>query len=123
MTIVILGGGLAGAKTAEGLRAQGYDGAVVLVAGEAHQPYERPPLSKGYLGGRDERASFQALPSGWYAEHDVELRLGTTGTAVDLVAHEVVLDDGSRLGYDKLVLATGASPRVPSVPGAESALY
>jgi 3-phenylpropionate/trans-cinnamate dioxygenase ferredoxin reductase subunit len=123
MTIVILGGGLAGAKTAEALRAQGYDGAVVLVAGEAHHPYERPPLSKGYLGGRDERAGFRALPDGWYAEHDVDLRLGTTATAVDLVAHQVVLDDGSRVGYDKLVLATGASPRVPSIPGAESALY
>ncbi len=123
MTIVIVGGGLAGAKTAEALRAQGYGGVLVLVAGEAHQPYERPPLSKGYLGGRDERSSFQALGGGWYAEHDVDLRLGTTVTAVDLVAHRVVLDDGTRLDYDKLVLATGSSPRVPSIPGAESALY
>jgi 3-phenylpropionate/trans-cinnamate dioxygenase ferredoxin reductase subunit len=123
MTIVILGGGLAGAKTAEALRARGYDGAVVLVAGEAHRPYERPPLSKGYLGGKDDRASFKALPDGWYAEHDVDLRLGTTATGVDLVAHQVVLGDGSRLDYDKLVLATGASPRVPSIRGAESALY
>lgn len=123
MTIVILGGGLAGAKTAEALRAQGYDGAVVLIAGEAHHPYERPPLSKGYLGGRDERASFKALADGWYSEHDVELRQGVTATAVDLVAHQVVLGDGSRVDYDKLVLATGASPRVPDVRGAESALY
>jgi 3-phenylpropionate/trans-cinnamate dioxygenase ferredoxin reductase component len=123
MTIVILGGGLAGAKTAEALRAQGYDGAVVLIAGEAHHPYERPPLSKGYLGGRDDRASFKALADGWYSEHDVELRQGTTATSVDFVAHQVVLDDGSRVGYDKLVLATGASPRVPAVRGAESALY
>jgi 3-phenylpropionate/trans-cinnamate dioxygenase ferredoxin reductase subunit len=123
MTIVILGGGLAGAKTAEALRAQGYDGAVVLVAGESHHPYERPPLSKGYLGGKDERASFKALPDDWYARNSVDLRQGTRASAVDFVAHQVVLDDGSRLDYDKLVLATGSSPRVPSIPGAESALY
>ncbi|HEX6346763.1 NAD(P)/FAD-dependent oxidoreductase [Umezawaea sp.] len=123
MTIVILGGGLAGAKTAEALRAQGYDGAVVLVAGERHRPYERPPLSKGYLGGRDDRSSFTALADGWYAENDVDLRLGTTAVAVDLAGHRVVLDDGSHLDYDKLVLATGSSPRVPSIPGAGSALY
>ncbi|MFD9733166.1 NAD(P)/FAD-dependent oxidoreductase [Umezawaea sp. NPDC059074] len=123
MTIVIVGGGLAGAKSAEALREQGYEGALVLVAGENHHPYERPPLSKGYLGGKDDRASFKALDDGWYAEHDVDLRRGVTATSVDFAGHEVVLDDGSRLGYDKLVLATGASPRVPSIPGAESALY
>ncbi|PRY35188.1 NAD(P)/FAD-dependent oxidoreductase [Umezawaea tangerina] len=123
MTIVILGGGLAGAKTAEALREQGYDGDVVLVAGERHHPYERPPLSKGYLGGKDERSSFAVFPDGWYADHRVDLRTGVTATAVDREAHRVALDDGSSLDYDRLVLATGSRPRRLDVPGADSALH
>ncbi|NIR36398.1 MAG: FAD-dependent oxidoreductase, partial [Actinobacteria bacterium] len=76
-TFVIVGGGLAGAKAAETLREEGFDGRVVLLADEVEVPYERPPLSKGYLLGVEERASAQVHPESWYAEHDVELRLGT----------------------------------------------
>ena len=82
MAFVIVGGGLAGAKAAETLRAEGYDGRVVLVSAEAERPYERPPLSKGYLLGSDERDSAFVHPKSWYDEHDVDLRLSTRATAI-----------------------------------------
>ncbi|MEU5211781.1 FAD-dependent oxidoreductase [Streptomyces sp. NPDC020742] len=115
---VIAGAGLAGAKAAETLRAEGFDGPVVLLGDEHERPYERPPLSKGYLMGNTEREQVHVHPPQWYAEHDVDLRLGTPVTAVDPAAHEVALADGSRLGYAKLLLATGATPRPLPVPGA-----
>jgi 3-phenylpropionate/trans-cinnamate dioxygenase ferredoxin reductase subunit len=79
---VIVGGGLAGAKVSETLRAEGYDGPVVLVAEEAELPYERPPLSKGYLLGKDARESAQVHDAGWYEAHDVDLRTGVRATPV-----------------------------------------
>jgi 3-phenylpropionate/trans-cinnamate dioxygenase ferredoxin reductase component len=120
MAFVIVGGGLAGAKAAETLRAEGYDGEVVLVSAEGERPYERPPLSKGYLLGSDERDSAFVHPKAWYDEHDVQLRLSTRATALDPDAHEVELGHGERLGYEKLLLTTGSIPRRLSVPGAES---
>ena len=120
MAFVIVGGGLAGAKAAETLRAEGYDGEVVLVSAEAERPYERPPLSKGYLLGSDERDSAFVHPKAWYDEHDVQLRLSTRATALDPDAHEVELGHGERLQYEKLLLATGSIPRRLGVPGAES---
>ena len=120
MTFVIVGGGLAGAKAAETLRAEGYDGQIVLVSAEAERPYERPPLSKGYLLGSDERDSAFVHPKAWYDEHDVELRLSTRATALDPGTHEVELADGERLRYDKLLLTTGSTPRRLDVPGADS---
>jgi 3-phenylpropionate/trans-cinnamate dioxygenase ferredoxin reductase subunit len=118
---VIVGGGLAGAKAAEALRAEGYQGPLVLIGEEAERPYERPPLSKGYLQGKEGREKIYAHPQEWYAQHDVELRLDTAVTAIDPAAHRVTLADGSTLEYAKLLLATGASPRVLPVPGAELA--
>ncbi|MFW6205068.1 MAG: NAD(P)/FAD-dependent oxidoreductase [Actinomycetota bacterium] len=118
-TFVIVGGGLAGAKAAETLREEGFDGRVVLLADEVEVPYERPPLSKGYLLGVEERESAQVHPESWYAEHDVELRLGTPATGLDPSAHEVELGGGERLRYDKLLLATGSEPRRLDVPGAD----
>ncbi|TQK42480.1 3-phenylpropionate/trans-cinnamate dioxygenase ferredoxin reductase subunit [Streptomyces sp. SLBN-118] len=114
---VIIGAGLAGAKAAQTLRAEGFDGPVVLLGEESERPYERPPLSKGYLLGKDERESVYVHPSQWYAEHDVDLRLGATVEAIDPSGHEVTLADGSRLGYAKLLLTTGSSPRPLPVPG------
>ena len=88
--VVIIGGGLAGAKTAESLREQGFTGAVSLVAGEKHLPYERPPLSKGYLAGE---ASFNEAAvvhqADWYHDHDIDLRLHTRAALVDAVAQIV----------------------------------
>ena len=117
--VVIVGGGLAGAKTAEALREEGYAGSIVLFAAERHVPYDRPPLSKAFLKGEQSAADGYVLPESWYAEHDVDLRLGTEVTAVDPAAHEAVAADGSRTAYDRLVLATGASPRHSDLPGAD----
>jgi 3-phenylpropionate/trans-cinnamate dioxygenase ferredoxin reductase subunit len=115
---VIVGASLAGAKAAETLRDEGFDGPVVLIGEETERPYERPSLSKDYLLGKAERdAIYVHLPT-WYAEHDVDLRLDTRVTAVDPAAHEVTLADGSRIGYAKLLLTTGPSPRRRRVGGA-----
>ncbi|MFH8571963.1 NAD(P)/FAD-dependent oxidoreductase [Streptomyces sp. NPDC017993] len=116
---MIAGAGLAGAKAAQTLRAEGFDGPVVLLGEEQERPYERPPLSKGYLMGTAERESVYAHPPHWYAEHDVELRLGTTVTGIDPAGHTLTLDDGSRHGYAKLLLTTGSAPLPLPVPGAD----
>jgi 3-phenylpropionate/trans-cinnamate dioxygenase ferredoxin reductase subunit len=118
-TFAIVGAGLAGAKAAEALRADGFDGRIVLLGAEPHRPYERPPLSKGYLQGSAERDTVYVHPQTWYAEHQVELRLGTVVTALDRRDHELVTGDGSRLRYDKLLLATGATPRRLPVLGSD----
>jgi NADPH-dependent 2,4-dienoyl-CoA reductase/sulfur reductase-like enzyme len=110
-TFVIVGSGLAAGKAVEQLRADGFDGAVVLYGDEHHLPYERPPLSKGYLTGNDPFESALVHEPGWYDEHDVDLRLGTRVTAINPAAHEVVDEGGRRQRYDKLLLATGAAPR------------
>jgi 3-phenylpropionate/trans-cinnamate dioxygenase ferredoxin reductase subunit len=112
-----VGGGLAGAKAAETLRGEGFTGRVVLIGDETERPYERPPLSKDYLLGKAERDSIYVHPADWYEGNDVSLRLRTTVTGLDRAAHEVTLDDGSRLGYAKLLLTTGSSPRRLDVPG------
>ncbi|GDY31113.1 NAD(P)/FAD-dependent oxidoreductase [Gandjariella thermophila] len=117
---VIVGGGLAGAKAAEALREQGFDGPLVLVGQESHLPYERPPLSKDFLAGKVTREEFTVHPETWYQEHDVELRLGAPATALHRDSHEVDLADGGRLGYGKLLLATGSRPRRLPVAGADA---
>ena len=117
--VVIVGGGLAAAKTAEALRAEGYAGSIVLFAAERHIPYDRPPLSKAFLKGEQGAEDGYVLPEAWYAHHDVDLRIGTAVTSIDAGAHEVLATDGSRTAYDKLVLATGASPRRSDLPGAD----
>jgi 3-phenylpropionate/trans-cinnamate dioxygenase ferredoxin reductase component len=117
--IVVVGASLAGATAAQTLRDAGFDGSVVLVGEEPSRPYERPPLSKGYLLGNDERDSIFVHPQDWYDEHKVELRLGTTATSIDREAHEVRLSDGGTLPYSRLLLATGSSPRRLDVPGAD----
>jgi 3-phenylpropionate/trans-cinnamate dioxygenase ferredoxin reductase component len=116
---VIVGGGLAGAKAAEALREEGYEGRVVLLAAEDEQPYERPPLSKDYLRGESERESARVHPSGFYEEHDIELRTGATAERIDTAGRAVTLADGERLRYDRLLLATGSEPRRLRVLGAE----
>jgi 3-phenylpropionate/trans-cinnamate dioxygenase ferredoxin reductase subunit len=118
-THVIVGASLAGAKAAETLRAEGFDGPVVLIGEESDRPYERPPLSKDYLLGKAERETLYVHPREWYAEHDVDLRLGVAVTAIDRAAHAVSLADGSKAGYARLLLATGSSPRRLSLPGAD----
>ena len=118
-THVIAGAGLAGAKAAEALRAEGFEGRIVLVGDEAEAPYERPPLSKDYLRGESPREQARVHEPGFYAEHDIELLTGTTVTDLNAAARDVTLSTGERLGYDRLLLATGSEPRRLSVPGAE----
>jgi NADPH-dependent 2,4-dienoyl-CoA reductase/sulfur reductase-like enzyme len=117
-TFVLIGGGLAGAKAAETLRAEGFDGRVVLVAEEPEAPYERPPLSKGYLLGGEEREKARVHEPGWYETHDVDLRTGVRAVRLDAAGHRVELATGEELAYDKLLLATGSSARRLPVPGA-----
>jgi 3-phenylpropionate/trans-cinnamate dioxygenase ferredoxin reductase component len=119
--VVIVGGGLAGAKTAEALRAQEFDGDVTLLAAEPHLPYERPPLSKGYLIGKASFDEAVVHPEDWYRDHRIDLRRGTRAATIDAIGHRVGLADGAAIGYDKLVLATGARPRRLSLPGADAA--
>jgi 3-phenylpropionate/trans-cinnamate dioxygenase ferredoxin reductase subunit len=117
-TIIVVGASLAGAKAAETLRAEGFEGRVVLVGAEEERPYERPPLSKDYLRGEAGRDALYVHDPGFYAEQRIDLRLGRTAVRLDPSAGEVVLDDGERLGYDRLLLTTGAEPRRPAIPGA-----
>jgi 3-phenylpropionate/trans-cinnamate dioxygenase ferredoxin reductase subunit len=116
---VIVGGGMAGAKAAETLRSEGFDGPVVLVAEEPEVPYERPPMSKGYLLGNDERESARVLDAGWYGEHDVDLRTGVAVTGLDPAAHRLTLGTGEELGYGAVLLATGSSARRLPMPGGD----
>ena len=118
-THVIAGAGLAGAKTAEALRAEGFDGRIVLVGDEPELPYERPPLSKDYLRGESPREQARVHEAGFYADHDIELLTGTSVIDLNAAARDVTLSTGERLGYDRLLLATGSEPRRLSVPGAE----
>ncbi|MFF9309303.1 NAD(P)/FAD-dependent oxidoreductase [Streptomyces sp. NPDC014748] len=121
-TFVIVGGGLAGAKAAETLRAEGFSGRVILICDERDHPYERPPLSKGYLLGKEERDTVFVHEPAWYARNDVELHLGQTVDAVDREAKTVHYgDDGTHVRYDKLLLATGAEPRRLDIPGTDLA--
>jgi 3-phenylpropionate/trans-cinnamate dioxygenase ferredoxin reductase component len=118
MTFVIVGAGLAGAKAAETLRDEGFGGPIVLIGDEDEHPYERPPLSKDYLMGKAERDSVFVHEEGWYAEHEVGLRLGTAVTAIDRDNHHL-LAGGDTIGYEKLLLTTGSSPRRLQLPGAD----
>jgi 3-phenylpropionate/trans-cinnamate dioxygenase ferredoxin reductase subunit len=118
-TFVIVGGGLAGAKAAQTLRDEGFDGRVVLLGEEDVAPYERPPLSKDYLRGDAGRDAIWAQEEGWYDEHDVELRTGTHVAEVVPSSSEVVLDGGERIAYEQLLLATGSAAKRIPIPGAE----
>ncbi|MDF6042337.1 FAD-dependent oxidoreductase [Streptomyces sp. JH14] len=120
-TFVIVGGGLAGAKAAETLRSEGFSGRVILVGDERDHPYERPPLSKGYLAGKEARDSVFVHETAWYAGADVELHLGQPVVGIDRGARSVELGDGTVIHYDKLLLTTGAEPRRLDIPGTDLA--
>ena len=116
--IVIVGGGLAAARTAEQLRRSEYTGRITIVSDEVHLPYDRPPLSKEVL--RKEVDDVALKPREWYDEKDITLRLGSAVTGLDTAAQTVTLDDGTQLGYDELVIATGLVPRrIPAFPDLE----
>ncbi|OBG34267.1 pyridine nucleotide-disulfide oxidoreductase [Mycobacterium alsense] len=113
--IVIVGGGLAAARTAEQLRRSEYTGRITIVSDEVHLPYDRPPLSKEVL--RKEVDDVALKPREWYDEKDITLRLGSAATGLDTARQTLTLDDGTELGYDELVIATGLVPRrIPALP-------
>jgi 3-phenylpropionate/trans-cinnamate dioxygenase ferredoxin reductase component len=116
-TYVIVGGGLAGAKAAEALRDNDFDGHIVLFGAEDHLPYERPPLSKEFLAGKKALEEFTVHNAAWYRDHDIDLRLGTEVTGIEPHKRAVTLPDGEAVSYDKLLLATGSRSRHPKLPG------
>lgn len=118
-TIIIVGAGLAGAKAAEELRRRGFDGEVVMIGSEPERPYERPPLTKDYLRGESERESVFVHEEGFYTDREISLLINATVSSIRPDLASVILADGRELGYDRLLLATGAEPRRIPVPGAE----
>ena len=119
--ILIIGAGQAAAQTVATLKAEGFDGAITIVGGEAFPPYQRPPLSKAYLSGKLERERLFLKPDTFYSEAHCELLLGVSATAVDRARKTVALSGGRSLSYDKLMFATGTRVRRIKVPGAELA--
>jgi 3-phenylpropionate/trans-cinnamate dioxygenase ferredoxin reductase subunit len=117
--IVIIGAALAGATAAVTLRDEGFDGEIQLIGAERQLPYNRPPLSKGYLRGEERLEDQLVNPAGVYAEKRIELRLGTRATAIDATKKHVEVEDGERIAYDRLLVATGGRNRPISIPGAE----
>jgi 3-phenylpropionate/trans-cinnamate dioxygenase ferredoxin reductase subunit len=120
-SFVIVGGGLAGARAAEGLRENGFEGPVTVIGAEEYLPYERPPLSKDYLTGKTDRDSMFVHDQSWYDRQRVDLVLGQPVTAIDRAARQVQLAGGSVLPYRRLLLATGSSPR--RLAGADGVHY
>jgi 3-phenylpropionate/trans-cinnamate dioxygenase ferredoxin reductase subunit len=117
-TIAIVGAGLAGASAALQLRADGFDGRIVLIGAEAGLPYERPGLSKGYLRGEEDRDALLVRDAAAYADAGIELLPETRIVALDLREHALVTDRDDRIAYDRLLLSPGSTPRRLDVPGA-----
>lgn len=120
-TYAILGANMAGASAAETLRQEGCDGRIVLVGAEPDLPYERPPLSKGWLLGKTTQEKITPHQATYYADQGIELRLGVRATALDASRRVVTLEGGEELAYDRLLLATGTIPRTLDLPGADLA--
>jgi 3-phenylpropionate/trans-cinnamate dioxygenase ferredoxin reductase subunit len=118
-TFAIVGAGLTGAKAAEALREDGFDGRVVLLGAEPERPYERPPLSKEYLRGEAPRENAYVHPESFYAARAIDLRTSSPVVELDVAARAVALAGGERIPYDRLLLTTGAEPRRLGVPGDE----
>lgn len=108
--LVIIGGGMAAGHAAVGLRESGFDGELIVFAGEPHPPYERPPLSKGYLAGKATVEDTYLKPSEWYADQHIDVRTGTRVERIDVDDHRVHAADGSQ-PFSRLLIATGAQPR------------
>jgi 3-phenylpropionate/trans-cinnamate dioxygenase ferredoxin reductase subunit len=118
-TFVVLGGGLASATAAATLRNEGFDGRLVLIGAERLPPYERPPLSKGYLRGEQTAERIVVRPEKWFAEQEIETRFGETASALDLGAGTVALAESDPIRFDALLIATGSRARRPAIPGSD----
>lgn len=118
--IILVGAGQAAAQCAESLRRKGYPGAVTIIGREAHLPYQRPPLSKKYLAGEVGLDRMLLKHQKFFDEQHISVRIGTEVTSIDRPASRIVLNDGSALRYDRLILATGAAVRTLSIPGSDA---
>ena len=116
--VVIVGTGHGGAQAAIALRQQGHEGSILMLGRDTHPPYERPPLSKEYLAGDKPFERIMIRPEKFWADKGIDIRLGAMVTEVDWMEHQVVLNDGSRIGYRKLIWAGGGDPRRLSCSGA-----
>jgi 3-phenylpropionate/trans-cinnamate dioxygenase ferredoxin reductase subunit len=116
-SFVIVGGSLAGATAAATLRGEGFDGRVVMIGAEPLPPYERPALSKEFMRSEQPLEEQYVRPEGWYADHEVETRLGARAVQLDVRDHEVVIAGGERVAFDALLVATGSRNRKLDVPG------
>ncbi|HEV8194847.1 MAG TPA: FAD-dependent oxidoreductase [Ktedonobacterales bacterium] len=114
--VAVVGANIAGARAVEALRHAGYDGRLILIGAEAELPYERPPLSKEYLLGERPEDKLFLRPAAFYEDMNVELRLGTPAGALDMATREVVLADGARVGFDRLLITTGSNVRRLPLP-------
>src|SRR5688572_19560345 len=117
--IVIIGGGVAAGTAAKTLRKEQFRGDITVLTEEPHPPYQRPPLSKGYLAGKEGADAVILQPEQWYAEQSIDLRMSTRAVDLDPAAHEVELDDSSVVSYDSALLAMGASARSLPLEGAD----
>ncbi|NVD44580.1 NAD(P)/FAD-dependent oxidoreductase [Qipengyuania atrilutea] len=118
--VIIVGSGHGGAQAAIALRQNGHDGSILMLTRERSTPYERPPLSKEYLKGEKEFERIQIRPASFWAERGIEIRMGVNVSEIDAMAHEVVLGDGTRIGYRKLIWAAGGEARRLSVSGSDA---
>ena len=116
---LIVGGGLSSARAITAYREGGGDGPVRLLSSDSFVPYHRPPLSKKYLRGEAEVADTLVEPEAFYAEHGVEVELDVVVATLDVEARRVLLEDGGERTFDKLLIASGATPRSLEVPGAD----
>ena len=116
---VLIGGGLASTSAAEAIRKEDKVGSLLIIGSENRLPYNRPPLTKEYLKGEGEAKDVPVHPQEWYEDNKVDLLLGRTAVSIDTVIKRVALDDGDGVGYGKLLLATGATPIRPGIPGAD----
>jgi len=117
--IVIVGAGLAGARAAEALRKEGFDGSITLLGDEPDRPYIRPPLSKEYLRGESERDAVYVHPETFYAEQRIDLRASVAARSIAPASREIILDRDGRVRFDRLLIATGARPRSLPVEGGD----
>jgi 3-phenylpropionate/trans-cinnamate dioxygenase ferredoxin reductase subunit len=116
--VVIVGGGQAGFQTASSLRSEGYDGPILLISEEPHVPYQRPPLSKAFVLGKQDQTRLVLRPESYYQDHDIRLLTGERAVSIDRSARIIRMASGEQIGYDTLVLALGARNRTLPVPGA-----
>jgi 3-phenylpropionate/trans-cinnamate dioxygenase ferredoxin reductase component len=120
--IIVVGASIAGVAAAEELRRLGFEGTIKVLGDEGHQPYDRPPLTKSVLAGKQTPGQIELRPAHWREEHSIDLRLDAPAVALDLRARAVELASGERVDYDGLVITTGATPRMlphsgPPLPG------